>query len=287
MSASEVSTRLSYSSASLLSSCEQRYVHYKVKETEPDIDAEVDTKAFMLGKAFHHVLEMNNHSKNNIHDLVLEAQERYLLSDQEAFQIHAMVHNYLDLHLASGLEVVKCEYAIVDKCFIGYVDVVMKDAEGNWYICDLKTAARLAPDLAQRMSKDTQLNLYTAYRGAIADDLGLDVSKFKGCLYRVTTKVKIKLGKRETPKEYIKRCYDRVDTVEYFVKLEDMKPEEFMERHMIQHKRSMELREGAKPLKNYKACYDFWKPCPYYEKCHGKVFSEADTLTEVRRAEDF
>ncbi len=286
MEASE--TRLSYSSASTLASCEQKYFHYKVAKTQPDLDADVDTKAFMVGKAFHHVLEMNNHTKDNIYNLVLDAQSLFDLTDQEAFQVHAMVHNYLRLHLASGYEVVKCEYAINDgDFFIGYVDAVMKDDQDNWYICDLKTASRLAPDLAQRMSKDTQLNLYSAYRGMIADDLDLDVSKFKGCLYRVTTKAKIKLGKNESPQDYIKRVFDRVDTVEVYVKLEDMDPEGFIERHRDAHARSLELRAGVEPKKNFKACYDYFKPCEYYSQCHGKMFSEADTMSEVRRYEDF
>lgn len=271
-------------------SCTEKYWHYKVNETTKDLDADESTKAFDIGKAFHHVLEHNNHSKDDLNTLLPQAKEEYNLEAEDMFMVAGMLHKYLELHLKSKLQVVHCELALTSEWFIGYIDAILVDPEtGGWYICDLKTAARLSADLAQRMSKDTQLNLYAAFIDQICEKLPtLKVEDFKGCLYRVTTKVKLKRKKSETPKEYIGRVFDRADCVEYFIPAEELNTEYYKSKHLDLHAQSMRFREGEEePVKNLNACFSYFRPCEYWSQCHDKMFSESHTSVIERRHDDF
>ena len=135
--------RLSYSSGTLLNNCETKYVHYKVKKTPIDIDADDSTEAFNIGKAFHGVLEDTLHEiTEDTTKLVEAACKKYDCEGKEAL-VEAMCRKYYQLNELTALQAIHCEYEIKTDVFIGYIDVVMTDKMGNWWIVDLKTAARI------------------------------------------------------------------------------------------------------------------------------------------------
>lgn len=281
-------SRLSYSSANLLKSCSQRYVYYKVDQVDQDPDFNNDTKAFDVGKAFHHVLEHSNHEEININSLCEEAVGNYQLEHEEGLLVKAMVFKYLKLNKASGLKAVFCELGLTTDSFIGFIDAIMVDPEGIWWLVDLKTAARVSDDTYVRLHKDTQLNLYASFVDHIAETLELDPKKFGGIRYRVTTKSKAKPKATESDGAFIKRIYSTIKSYDFIVPAKLLKPKEFFKDHMKLHTKSMKLRSGKeKPMKNYAACFSYFRPCPYWSKCHGAMYTEGVETMECKQAEDY
>ena len=137
----ETDTRLSHSSAQLLRSCERRYWHYKVNQTEVDPDYNKDLQSFAVGKVFHQVLEDHNHEKPDaIVNKITEACQQHNCDEDSIAMIHSMLLRYYEDHKKSKLEVVKCEYQIDAEETIGSIDVIMKNPKnGDWWIVDLKT----------------------------------------------------------------------------------------------------------------------------------------------------
>ncbi len=261
------STQLSHSSAQLLRSCEQRYVHYKVEKTQHDTDHNPDMQAFAVGKTFHQVLEDHNHVKpEKIVNVITEACKMHNCDEENIPMLHAMLLKYYRGHKAVGLEVVKCEYEINDEKVIGYVDVIMKEADGSWWIVDLKTYKSMYFVKPANLTKDYQLNLYAAYVEEIAEDLKLDPKKFKGCRLRVVTKPQLKQRKNEDYSSYVMRMTENAKF--YDIALPKLESDIYHE-HLDLHTRSMELRGGATPTRNYNNCFNYNSPCPWYSNCHG------------------
>jgi len=267
-------TRLSYSSATLLKNCSQKYFYYKVAGVARDEDAEVNYDAFNIGKAFHWVMETNNHSEDNFHDLLDQAVKTFEVEEARGM-IHAMLLRYLQVHKKSGLEVVHCEFELTTDLFIGFIDVILKDADGNWWIGDLKTAARYSEITAAKLHNDVQLNLYASFAKEIASYFKLDPNKFRGARYRVTTKSVLKKKVTESYADHVKRTANNVKSYDIVIPLEKMDPKGVFAEHKKLHTRSMKMREGKlKPEKNLSQCDSFFKPCEYFSQCHGKCFTE-------------
>lgn len=265
---------LSYSSANLLKSCSQRYYYYKVVAQDLDADFEDSTKAFDIGKAFHYILETNNHEDKNVGKLTVLAKATYDLEEDEALMVKGMVLKYLKLHLSSGLKAIKCELGLSIPEFIGYIDALMEDKEGLWWIVDLKTAARINPDTGVRLHRDTQLNLYAKFVPQICEILKLDSKKFGGIRYRVTTKSKAKRKATELAKDFVIRMANTVKSFDYVIPAKLLDPDAFYADHMDLYKKSIALHEGTQiPVKNFAACFNYFRPCPYWSKCHGNLFS--------------
>ncbi len=271
-------TRLSYSSATLLVNCEQRYYNYKISKLPPDEDFEENYEAFNVGKAFHYVLEHNKHTAERLAELIPDACKRYEV-DHLKPMIHAMVLKYLEKHFKSGLKVVQCELQVADEVFLGFIDAIMIDNDGGWWIVDLKTAGRDDPFLIPKLLYDPQLNLYSGYAPKIAEILKLDPEKFKGSRYRVTTKKVLKRKRTEGYKEYVGRLLEGTFSHDVVIPRTMMKPQELGVWHERLHERAMELRQGyhtaTKPMRNYSYCFSFFRPCPYYSKCHGMTVEKA------------
>jgi hypothetical protein len=196
------------------------------------------------------------------------------LSQQQ--MILAMCLKYWDLHEKQGLTIICCETEIGDENVIGYVDAVMADEHGLWYIVDLKSAARLNSSLISRLSRDVQLNLYSFYAGQIADKYNLDISKFAGTRYRVTTKCTIKKQPKETVHAFRDRCYGKVESYDIFIPAKDLIPEET-------HKGILKLRtEGIDLLRmpekdvpqNMSFCENYFKSCEWWSRCYGHTFTD-------------
>jgi len=268
-------TRLSHSSANLLRSCERRYWHYKVNKTEVDSDYNKDMQSFAVGKVFHQVLEDNNHVKpQGIVNTIEKACEEHNCDPESIPMIHSMLLRYYEDHKEKGLEVVKCEYMINTEQVIGFVDVVMKDSENNWWIVDLKTYKSMYFVKPANLTRDYQLNLYAAYQGEIAKDLKLDVKKFQGCILRVVTKPALKQRKDESYVEYVTRMKDNAKFYDIEIPKAYLHPTEILDSHFRLYQRSLEMRKkDDKGSCNFNNCFSYNSPCPYYSHCHDFEFT--------------
>jgi len=277
----EADTRLSYSSASLLTQCSMKYWHRKVNNTPVDSDIEQDTEAFRIGKAFHDVLERTMHTSSGLETALAIAVKQHEVEYFEGM-IHAMLLRYLQVHGKSGLTAVKCELGLSNDQFIGFIDVILKDDEGNWWIADLKTASRVTDTTFARLPRDRQLNLYASFAHEVAGVLDLDIEKFKGCRYRVTTKSNLKKKASESYEAHVKRTAKNVKSYDVIIPIEVMNPSEFYKVHMVQHEVTMKLRAGEiAPSKNFGACESYFKPCEYWSQCMGCTFSEGKAKAQM------
>ena len=273
-----VDTRLSYSSQSLLTNCQQRYVYYKIDKAEKDKDASSrDQSHFAIGTAFHYILEMGMHKKpENIGELLEHCIQNEGLKEEYAGLVHGMVLQYLRLREGSGWEAVAVEHVIRDDKVIGFIDLVEKREDGSWCISDMKTAASFYPTKIAELPSNVQLNLYAGFAEQIAEDYDLDINKFLGCRYLVTTKSKAVQQAKESYNEYVMRLVNKkhVKSHNIFIPKELMRIEATREEFLANHELSLELRKGATPTKNYTYCNAFFKGCEYFSKCHGMEYSE-------------
>jgi len=279
-------TKLSYSSSNLIQGCEQKYWHYKINKTAKDPDVEESTEAFDIGKAFHEVLEMTLHTNISISENVSEACKKYKVKHKEAL-IEAMVFEYLLVHENSGLDVSICEIEVSDHRTIGYIDAIMKDHLGRWWIVDLKTAGRWDPTLLSRLALDPQLNLYSYFYKRIGAPLGLREEDFMGCRYRVTTKTTTKQKPKEEYDAYVRRLRKAIKSYDIEIPLSVMDIESTYERFSALHARSMELRKGEVPNKNMGYCLNYFKPCEYWSHCHGQTYTESQSKVRIFSSEDY
>ena len=275
-------TRLSYSSATLLKNCSQKYYYYKVAGLAKDPDSEQNYDAFNIGKAFHWVLETNGHTENRLEELLEEAVKAYEVPESRGM-IHAMLLRYLQVHQLSGLEVVHCEFELSTDMFVGYIDVILKDSNtGVWWIGDLKTAARYSDIKTAMLHKDVQLNLYSSFADDIAKYFNLDPSKFGGARYRVTTKSVLKRKVDESYAAHVKRTAKNVKSYDVIIPIEKMDPKGIFAEHKKLHKDSIKMREGKlKPSKNMSHCDSFFKPCEYWSQCYGCTYTECKESAEM------
>ena len=270
--------RFSYSASNTANGCQRKYWHDKVARTPNDPDHKDDTRALDVGKAFHEALENCVHDRAKFTpDLVHNACERYgVIYPTDRAMILAMCYRYLKLHEASGLKIVTCEVEIGNEFMIGYVDAVMINDWGGWWITDLKTAAKLSDSLLSRLENDPQLNLYSAFRQDIADAFDLDVNKFLGTRYRVTTKCKIKLKAKETTDEYMKRIYAKhIESYDIGVPVAEMDPEGTYRKFLGMRERAEKIwamQEQEVP-QNFAFCENYFRPCQFWSRCYGNTFA--------------
>lgn len=272
-------TRLSYSSANLLRNCEQKYHHYKVTKKDVDSDAGArDNSHFAIGTSFHYVNEISMHTKPaKVIELLEKCVQDEGLNEDDVGLVHAMLIQYWRLRSKGEFHAVACEYKIDDKSVVGYVDLIEQTKDGYWTISDLKTAASFYESKIPELPRDRQLNLYGSYAKEIAKAHNLDIDKFLGCRYLVTTKSKAKQQKKESYKEYVMRMVDKklVRSYAIFIPKELMDYSGAKEEHMKLYKRSIQLRKGtAEPKKNYTYCNSFFRPCEYFSQCHGMTATE-------------
>lgn len=274
---------LSHSSATTLTGCEQRYVHYKVLRTPEDPDYE-KSSALALGSAVHWILEKSRHEKPQsiTHDLQICQHDPTIgLSEDDVPLAHAMVLKYLRLHQRMGLRVLAIEIKIETDWFLGYVDAIVEDQDGNWWVLDLKTFKTLQPSAVKQLPLDPQLTLYAAHHEKIADMLGLLPEKFAGVRWRVVTKTTAKQKKNEGYVDYVKRLVDEhITATDIPVPVAMLQTEERLAEHRRLWERSAALKasNGAGAVKNYKECFSYFSPCPYWSRCMGAPFSEPSPL---------
>ena len=278
----EETNPLSYSSATLLKNCPQKYYYYKVAQVPKDPDYEQNEEAFNVGKAFHYVMEMNGHTEDDLDGWLDKACKAYDVEDKKAM-LNAMLLRYLQAHTKSGLEVVFSEFEIKTDDFIGYVDAIMKDpATGLWFIVDLKTAARYSEVTTARLPYDTQLNLYAYFAPKMAEYFELDPKRFAGARYRVTTKSDLKKKVTESYADHVRRIAKNVKSYDIVIPAELMKPDEFMQEHEDLKFEADCFRKGLQePKRNRSYCDSYFRPCEYWSQCHGCTYSESQGLLKM------
>lgn len=279
--------RMSYSTSKVLANCEMEYMHSKVLETKPDEDFE-ETDAFGFGKAFHEVLEKSKHNAFHKEHLI-EAMETHGVNIADMGPLMAMGKRYIQLHKLSGLKVVKVELEISSPEYVGYIDMIMVDSEGGWWIGDLKTTSRFdEKNLLPRMALDDQLNLYTYFKDWVGRALDLEPENFKGCRYRATTKPKIVQKGGETAEQYAERVAPKVEVYDIEVPFSVMDPQSAWDRIIKAYKRSVELQGGEDiPTKNLNGCISYFKPCKFFSQCHGEIFSENSSKVKMHTIDSY
>lgn len=267
---------LSPSSLQLYLSCPRKYWLKKVKKEKPDADADEDTVALRLGSAFHKVLEDCRHELSGValSDVVKVCLSFDLDTDTAAL-VYAMLSHYKSVHEKSGLKAAACEVTIALPTFFGYVDVVLTDSDGGWWIGDMKTASTYSPLLMPQLASHPQLALYAAHRKAVADQLQLDPAKFKGCRYRLSTKSKTQRKPGENDASYVGRLRKAVKSYDFAIPAAILRTSGPTRALVYASDKVAASKERDDYPTNYGACTNYFKLCEYWSQCHGRLASEA------------
>ncbi len=274
-------TGLSPSSLALFQSCERRYYHYKIENTPHDSDYVDDVTSLQVGSAFHKILENRRHDLKGIKygEVAAVVNEHGLNHAEYSPLVYAMVIRYREMHEASRRKVIAVEFEIAEDGFLGYVDAIMTDPNGDWWICDMKTAASWNPAILPTLYSHPQLNLYALFAPYIAESLGLDMADFAGCRYLLTTKSKLKMRDKETSEEYTKRLLGAVVSLDIEIPHEKMIPDVMGDIHnTVSRKILINGRIEGNYCRNYNSCFTYYRPCPWFSKCHG--FNYTDGLLQ-------
>lgn len=265
--------RLSYSGSTTLLSCEQKFVYSRVNHFAQDPDA-ADSHALVFGSAFHWVCEQTMHIRTpEVPALTQEAVRIYELDKRDYHKLAACLTTYFRLHAASGLKAIACEVEVRDPgYYLGYVDAVMVAPDGGWWICDLKTTSQPMMTTFRKLASDPQLCLYASYKDKVASLVGLDPDLFQGCVYRTTTKPKLVPKDGETVREYLDRS--NVTSFSIYVRKTDLQVAYTRATFDRLFARAAALNAGAEPIRDFGACGDWNRPCEYWSRCHGTLFSE-------------
>lgn len=270
---------LSPSSLSMFLSCQRKYFYKKVIKVSPDDDAILDTKPFMVGKAFHKVLEDFKHELDGVRlkDVAAVAAE-FELEEDETIMVAAMLSRYKDVHAAAGLKAVACEVEIITGRFHGFVDVVLQSLDGSWYIADMKTSASWNPSILPTLPGNPQLNLYAAHAAEVAKLAGLDLKGFKGCRYRVTTKSRLIRKATESVASYYERVRAAVASLDIVIPVADLQTEKTLDFHLVAFKHIQKKKTAAAYPKNPGNCMNYNKPCEYWSQCYGFKYTAPPVL---------
>lgn len=269
-------TGLSPSSLATFLGCQRRYYHNKVAKTPKDSDVPEDVESLLIGSAFHKCLEDTRHILDGYgFKDVLKVSEEFKLDEDTAALIFAMLSRYKEVHAKAGLKAIACEVIVNTEKFYGIVDVILEDSSGNWWIGDMKTAASYRPDIVPTLPLHPQLNLYAAHANAIGEFLGLLPEKYLGCRYRMTTKSRIGRKGGEEIGPYVKRLSKAIKSFDFILPKELMNPNLFAGIHGSAFKMIGEAgdKEAAFP-QSFSNCMNYFRPCEFWSKCHGKNFTE-------------
>lgn len=269
--------RFSYSASNVLKSCQRQYVLKYTLGVEKDPDVEDDATALRFGKAFHTVCEWTNHDVRKFTvALMTKAAFENCLNTEETTKLYACLKSYYDLHSKSKLECIAIELEVGDEDIVGYVDAVMEDRNGNFWIVDLKTSGLVMETLFARLHKDPQLNLYAAYVNQAMAIINngrakkLELSKFQGCRYRVVAKPKTVVKTGESYDSYAARA--KPAAYDVVIPIHKMDPEA-----ALREIKAAAAEAAALTLDNSKCnranCLSWNRPCDFWSQCHGDTFT--------------
>jgi len=274
---------LSPSSLALYIGCGRKYFLKKIAKVAIDPDQSADTVALNVGKAFHKVLEDTQHNLDGItYKQVHHTVAEFIDAEEYGPMIFGMLAAYKKMHAAAGLEVVACEVELETPEFFGIVDVVLKDPRtGDWWIGDMKTAAAYSAALLPTLPRHPQLNLYAHHAPMLAEKFGMPLDKYAGCRYRLVTKSKMVRKKDEELPALLGRLGKVLKAYDFIV------PKALMDSSIIYaiHEQvakfvSTQTEEHRYPP-NYGNCTQYFRPCEFWSKCHGKLHSEMKNLSCV------
>lgn len=276
--------KLSYSSSSTYLGCELKFFLEKIENAPHDPDYDDDKYALRYGLAYHQVLEHTKHDHRNFRVELLDAAcAEHNLGDQEKYSVYAALTSYYVMHKKSCLKCVATEFRIGDDDITGYVDAILMDSHGNWWICDLKTSGMIQTAMFPRLCRDPQLNLYAYYYREIAGMFELEPSQFQGCRYRVTGKPRHAIKDSESLKDYAKRANPKAFDVE--VPVRDMLPE--VERENMQRITQVVSKlNKEKLIRNRASCFNYNSPCQYWSHCHPSTYSDSALSVKAYTQED-
>ena len=288
MSEEQKKWRLSYSATTQFMQCEKKYFVERVMKVPRDADCEEDATALRWGKCFHETLEACNHRRELYKpEMLQDAAKRNELDQHAIWAVYASIRNYFTLHEKSKLEVVVCEIEVGSEAeeVIGYIDAVMADANGYWWIVDLKTSGMIMTMMFPRLRNDPQLNLYASFAKDVAARLGLDVTKFAGVRYRVVGKTKIMVKANDTMETYAARANPKAMDIE--IPVENLQLELVRKNHEEMLKRIRKVRDGeVTPIPNFSKCLEWNRSCEYWSQCYGKTYTDCSNSTVVFDHED-
>jgi hypothetical protein len=275
---------LSPSSFALYMGCQRKYYHKKVAKTEIDSDASEDMEAFQVGKAFHKLLEDTKHTLSGltVGQIRLTTASFGLDDNTHAPLLFAMLRRYKECHEKAGLKAIAFEVPVETPDFFGIVDVILRDAQGGWWIGDMKTSASFSPMLVPTLPRHPQLNLYAAHDYLIAQNLEIKIENYKGCRYRLTTKSKLIRKKEETFKDYSDRIYKAVKSFDFLIPKDLMKPGVIEAAHWSARYEIDKVGDEIKRYTpNYGNCTMYHRPCEFWSQCHGSRYSDMQNLEVV------
>ena len=281
---------LSYSSGTTIETCEYKYACHKVWNLIPD--REDDTTALRWGKACHQIMEdtdwvASNFTKELFHKALVEqgfariAESGRLIyeetGEQPCYAIYSACQQLFKLFKKQKMTTVKCEHEIKLPYLYGFIDQIIKDSKGHWWIRDLKTSGQIRKEeLGARLIRDRQLTLYALPQviQRICDTYHLEADKFQGVRYTVVfkTKAKVKMdakGSLEKLSEYAER--NTPNCLDYEIPANQLDVETIYKEHMKKVKQGLEIRTGKRePKRSYgSACFAFNRPCNYFSRCYG------------------
>lgn len=273
----KITEKLSHSSASELRGCEYRWWLRKVKKTRADLDYR-ESDGLSVGKAVHHIQERSRHEPAALAPLLKECavSSDIRLSKYNFGLVAVMCQVYWAYQAQCGLEVIGVEYEIDNERVSGFLDLISLDPDtGLWFIEDLKCFKSFSPNTVVGLPKDPQLNLYAGFKNEVAKEYGLDPEKFGGAGYRVVTKTTSKVRESETITQFIARTRKLIKVYRVIVPASELAVEATGKNHSVVQLRAERILEGDTPSKNYGYCMNYFSPCQFWSKCHGKTYTDS------------
>jgi hypothetical protein len=276
--------RFSYSASGTLQACQRKYYLKYVLNLPKDPDVTEDYKALVVGKVYHYMLETSRHQRRDysVQELAKIVKECDL-EPEEIHRINAYVLAYFTLREGSGLICIACEVEVGDTNFVGYVDFILMDKNGRWWIADLKTSGMPLADTIARLAQDPQLNLYSFFVPQIAAKLKLRKEDFAGAVYSAVSKTRIAVKVNESLAAYAARV--GVICTEVDIPKELLQPQAEMDKLL----RLKAVSDGMKEIMdiektecNRGSCVNYNKLCEYFSHCHaGHTATEAKELAKT------
>lgn len=207
---------LSYSSIDTFQSCQRKYYYSRVLRVQP----KKRPTYFVVGEAIHAFLEQHYKGMPNPSGAIDEVFKKVSTSLMDADQVHYLA---CDLAMSKGIAGAypkfyeqdfhtytkfvpeqKFELNFGPFNYTGFLDMLMQDAAGDWWILETKTvsAQTMSDDYLQRVKIDWQV---TGYMYAARKILGVLP---RGVVYNVIKKPGIRLKKGETKSTFQTRVRD-------------------------------------------------------------------------------
>lgn len=271
--------RFSNSAADVLQTCNYKYLLQYIKQVPIDEDACEDTTALRIGSAHHACLEWSNHDATKFTmQMFDDACKEQELDQESAYIVMAMVQSYFPVREKSKLKVIACEVEVGNEWFVGYIDMVLSDCNGWWYIGDLKTASSVKETLFAKLAANKQLNLYAHFADQVAEKLKLDPKMFAGVRYNVCVKPSIVIKAGESALAYGNRVHSNV--YEVFIPASLLHPEATFKEIETMYKVAHSLTE-ENACRNRESCLDFFRPCNFWQHCHPAMYTKCMELVKI------